>query len=306
MKGSPITHFLPYKSMNDRILQVVLLELAELGQRDVVLGDGVMRDMLNDFTAISAYRKALADAGMRFRGAHAPFGPNDDMDCPYPEYRPLMIERQRQMLEIAASFGVKTITIHVGNSPEKTVTTDQYEAYLFDSLEKLLPTAENLGIIIAIENIWTPTTTAPRLLAAIRRFPTEALGICYDAGHANLTDGRNAVEGNNTHDYFLSRGLEPEYNGRLLKDLLPHVVTCHLHDNNGFRDEHNPPGFGDVDWRRIVPLLKSAPRLQCFQDESSFSREHPLSLRGRVELFRKLIASDGAVVTTRDGAAAGA
>ncbi len=292
MNNTPITHCLPYKRMHECVLASILLELAEMGHHDIVLTESVLRAMISDFSVIATYKKLLADTGMRFCDAHAPFSSEDDLDCPYPELRPMMIERQRQVLMVVASFGVKTITIHVGNSPEKDVTVDQYEANLFDSLEKLLPTAEALGVTIAIENIWTPTTTGPRLLAAIRRFPTKALGICYDAGHANLTTGLNTGADNATNDYFHACGLEPEYNDHLLEDLLPHIVNCHLHDNNGLVDQHLPPGFGNVDWKHVIPLLKSAPRLQCLQDESSFARP-PISIRARVELFRKLINNDG-------------
>lgn len=295
MKKIPITHCLPYKAANERVLATILLEMAEMGQHEVVLTDGILRDMTSDFSVIATYQKLLADTGMRFCDSHAPFGPKDDLNCPYPELRPMMVERQRQAIQVAATFGVKTITIHIGNTFEKGVSLDQYEANLFDSLEKLLPTAENCGVTIAIENIWTPTTTAPRILAAIRRFPTEALGVCYDAGHANLTTGRHAEKGNNTFDYFHGYGMEPEYNDHLLEDLLPHVVNCHLHDNNGWADEHLPPGFGTVDWERVIPQLKSAPRIQCYQDESSYSRAKPISIRTRVELFRTLFAADGSI-----------
>ncbi len=295
MKKIPITHCLPYKATSERVIAAILVELAEMGQHEVVLTESILRDMTSDFSVIATYQKLMADTGMRFCDAHAPFSPKDDLNCPYPELRPMMIERQKQAIQVAASFGVKTITIHIGNNFEKDVTVDQYEANLFDSLEKLLPTAEKFGVTIAIENIWSPQTTGPRILAAIRRFPTEALGVCYDTGHANLTTGRHPEKGNATFDYFHECGLEPEYNDHLLEDLLPHVVNCHLHDNHGWWDEHLPPGFGDVDWEHVIPLLKSAPRIQCYQDESSFSRAKPISIRGRVELFRNLFESDGAI-----------
>ena len=96
---------------------------------------------------------------MTFVDAHAPFGPYEDLNCPVPELRPQMIERLRLTLHIAAEFGVKSVTIHTGNTSIEGYSLAQYDAALEDSLEKLLPLAAGLGVIICIENIWFPTNT---------------------------------------------------------------------------------------------------------------------------------------------------
>jgi sugar phosphate isomerase/epimerase len=49
--------------------------------------------------------------------------------------------------------------------------------------------------------------------------------------------------------------------------MLPHVTTCHLHDNNGVHDQHLLPGRGTIDWGHVIGLLRTAPRLKCFQNE---------------------------------------
>ena len=61
----------------------------------------------------------------------------------------------------------------------------------------------------------------------------------------------------------------PEFDDQVLEKMLPEVVSCHLHDNHGFRDEHQLPGRGNIDWKHIVGLLKKAPRLACVQSEVS-------------------------------------
>ena len=37
------------------------------------------------------------------------------------------------------------------------------------------------------------------------------------------------------------------------------VVSLHLHDNHGEKDEHLLPYEGSIDWGAAIPLLKSAP-----------------------------------------------
>jgi sugar phosphate isomerase/epimerase len=67
----------------------------------------------------------------------------------------------------------------------------------------------------------------------------------FDVGHANLADG--AAE------------------ERLEKAFVPlreQVVSLHLHDNHGEKDEHLPPYEGSIDWSAAIPLLKSAPQTE--------------------------------------------
>ena len=50
-------------------------------------------------------------------------------------------------------------------------------------------------LTICIENVWFQLNTPERLLAVKQEFPTAALGLCYDAGHANvMAKGRGCPE----------------------------------------------------------------------------------------------------------------
>ena len=53
-----------------------------------------------------------------------------------------------------------------------------------------------------------------------------------------------------------------------IDSLLPYIIVCHLHDNDGTADRHWVPGDGCVDWKRCMPKLAKAPRLQSLQNES--------------------------------------
>ena len=77
------------------------------------------------------------------------------------------------------------------------------------------------------------------------------------------------------------------------------IVTCHIHDNNGYNDLHGMPFDGTIDWPILMEKLKSCPRMIEFQTEICFETgvnwAGPLlapkggySIRHFVETFHKL------------------
>ena len=82
----------------------------------------------------------------------------------------------------------------------------------------------------------------------------------------------------------------------LLKD---HVVTCHLHDNNGFSDFHAMPGDGTICWETLLASLRECPRMLDYQSEVNctggvnWAGKSPApaggySIRCLTETFRKI------------------
>ena len=285
MPLAPVTFLHEFDTLNDRIRPLVMREFASNGAKYLVLTDTLIKQILGKVSLERQLMQEMAAEGLEFMDAHAPFGPYLDLNCPIPEARKEMIFRHKLTLQIIASMGVKTITIHTGNDvayPDYPLEV-QFDA-IKHSLDELLPLAEFLGITICIENIWFKINTPERLLAIKECFPTDALGFCYDAGHANLMDkGRNFPESNP----FKAWGdVTPAWDNAILEKMLPHVVNCHLHDNNGISDQHLNIGCGTVDWQHIVSLLKKAPRLKVVQSEVLMSR--PLAVRELCETFNKL------------------
>lgn len=292
-----LTHCTPtgqLATLSDRMRHFILASYADAGHTALVLDHGTLGRMILQVQTIRDIRNEMAQYGLRFVDAHAPFGHFEDLNTSLSECRKPMIERNKAALEICREFGVDTITIHVGNTRQPGTTFEELHDNLLRSLDELLPVAEACGVTICIENIWHPTNTAEKLLDAIRRFPTEALGICYDAGHANITSGKERGPENHCAAVAKEEGVEPVWNDHLLEDLLPHVVNCHLHDNDGIYDLHHPVGHGTIDWSHIRPLLLSAPRLRAIQNESAAESGHALPIHVAVEEFRALI-EDGTI-----------
>ncbi len=258
---------------NPQMQRYALEQLAALGVRHLVLSDTLLLMFMRQLPLMENFQREMQSAGLDFVDAHAPFGSGWDLNCASEARRGVVLAMHRHVMEIAAFLGVRTITIHTGNNgpanPEAhALTLEQNIDNICRSLEALLPEAERLGLVICIENIWFPCNTAEVLLEIKRRFPTPALGFCYDAGHANLQRSRVLYLASPAPRLrALAEDPDEPLGEKILRTMLPHIVNCHLHDNDGSLDQHRLPGNGTIRWDRIGALLRTAPRLQCLQSE---------------------------------------
>ena len=91
----------------------------------------------------------------------------------------------------------------------------------------------------------------------------------------------------NAHIVWKEIGMTPQWDDEILPKMLPHIVTCHIHDNNGQYDYHQNIGSGTINWQEISTLLKQAPRLKAIQSEVlPFNAK--VSIRELCESFQKL------------------
>jgi sugar phosphate isomerase/epimerase len=286
MFSVPVTFLFDFGLTDDRTRPYVMHEFAANGAKHLVLSSSLISNVMKDYPLQKTLLQEMEAEGLTFADAHAPFGPMRDLICPVAEARPQMLLRLKLTLQIAAEMGVKTITVHTGNEthyPDYDLEV-MYD-YMKRSLEELLPFAEQLGITVCIENIWYRINTPERLLGIKKEFPTDALGFCYDSGHANLLDkGRNLPD---SPMYQIWKDVPPQFDDRILDKMLPHVVNCHLHGNNGLSDQHFNPGRGIIDWKHTIGLLKQAPRLQVIQSEVIPVRAHD-SIRDICAKFKEL------------------
>jgi len=264
----PVTHIFEFEQTNERMRPYIMAEFAANGARNLVLTSTLIREILKSPGFAKELHRDLASTGTRFVDSHFPFGVVEDLDLPLENLRPAMLLRQKLALEIIADFGVDSIACHVGNTPEqfREYSLEHLHECILRSLDELLPVAERLGITIAIENIWFATNTPEKLLAIAEHFKSDNLGFCYDSGHANLMTKDSGVENSHPAEAWQRFGPVP-YDTQILEKMLPHITTCHLHDNNGVHDEHRLPGQGSLDWPRVIGLLRTAPRLKCIQNE---------------------------------------
>jgi sugar phosphate isomerase/epimerase len=103
----------------------------------------------------------------------------------------------------------------------------------------------------------------------MRDFASPCLGVCYDCGHANIMEKH--MPQSVMYSSWAACGKnadEIEWDENSLEKLIPHIVMCHLHDNNGITDQHLLPGEGTVDFDAVFAGLEKAPRLLSYQSET--------------------------------------
>lgn len=271
MFSVPVTYLYEFEHVTEKMRPVVMAEFARYGAEHLVLSDTLIQQIISNAGTADKLLQEMKDAGLSFCDAHAPFGPQFDMNCPWEAKRPMMLARLKLALEICRYMNVDTITIHLGNNhfePATGIADEIHIGRMKESLSELLPLAEKLNITICIENIWFSVNTPDVLNSLKAEFPTDALGFCYDSGHANIMDnGRNYATGNAWNGWKAAGKSVPLWEDQALEKMLPHVVNCHLHDNTGWSDAHQIPGDGCIDWVHIIRLLKKAPRLKVIQSE---------------------------------------
>ena len=176
-------------------------------------------------------------------------------------------DAHRAMLINAATLGVKTYVMHAGLPVDGRTTEQEWDA-VERMLERLIPVAEPLGVILALENL-PPNYVGHKpdaLLAVINRFDSPSLKICFDSGHANMCGDATAF----------------------LEAIAPAVTTMHLHDNDGTGDRHLCPGEGTIDWDALIPAIRRCPALTHVEIEA-FNREGH-SHSELMALYRKLLS----------------
>lgn len=272
--AAPVTFLYDFEHVDERARRFIMHEFAVNGAKHLVLSDTLISQILQNDNLRQDINNDLKAEGLSFVDAHIPFGPQLDLNSPYEPDRKILVARFKTVLEILAYFGVDTITAHVGNNhwmPPEEKALDKNIAHIEEALAEILPTAERLGITLCIENIWFQTNTPEVLLDLKKHFPTEALGFCYDAGHANLMSSHGKIHAeSNALNAWGAVGIPKSqipWDDQILEKMLPHVVNCHLHDNTGMRDNHDLPGKGNINWPHIVALLNQAPRLKAIQSE---------------------------------------
>ena len=277
MKEIPLSHFFPWKKINDDFVTNILCEFADNGAESVVLTDDWGKRLVKEPGFYTTLLGWLRESGMKIFECHGLWSIAYDLNITDRPRRRAMIEEHKLCMEYAADLGCRTYVMHIGafDCYYKDTTLEEMRRLAVESLEKLIPAAEKLGIIIAIENSFEPSNTPDEVLYFLNYFNTPVLGCCFDTGHANImtkTPGKDPAKYASYMNVCWKNGVVEEADA--FGKLAPHIVTCHLHDNDGYGDAHNLPGTGTIDWKTLIPALKNCPRIVSMQNETSAGAYH--------------------------------
>lgn len=191
----------------------------------------------------------LSSVSVRVISMHAPFSEPSALDNPDRAKRLAAVDRTVRCLKMCAAHGVGRLVIH----PSSRLCRDAQSVIdnLCRSLEDLVPAAHAAGVMLCLENMppYHLFGSAPQDVPSIlERFNHPRLRAVFDSGHAHMTGA--AVE--------------------VFQAMRWRIAHVHLHDNNGDRDIHLPPGYGTLPWPELLPEL-----LQLHLDVPLFVEAQP-------------------------------
>ncbi|MCQ2432325.1 MAG: sugar phosphate isomerase/epimerase [Clostridia bacterium] len=166
-------------------------------------------------------------------------------------------------LRLYAAIGVKNCVLHCdGNSFPEGTDRETILSANAEVLKKIVPTAEEVGVTICLENLRNIFHDAETLLDIIRRVGSPALGICLDTGHLNLYD----------------RSADAQEN--FIRTAGSYLHALHIADNEGQQDQHMMPfGRGNVNFEGVMRGLAAVGYKDLFNYEIPGERRMPMPLR---------------------------
>lgn len=268
-----------YLFVNRKLTSAAVGEIANAGASAIELF--CSRGHFDYRSAEEAHELAgwLAGNNLKLHSIHSPttrdFHLTRESGAPLSICDPERVRRQeavdeiKRALDLVEQIPFRYCVQHVARP--RDVPDDRKWDAAFSSLEHLSLFARQRGVTVAIENTPGEMATPANLKHFLEQTRLINVKICFDSGHAHLEGG-------------VSAGLE------IVRDL---VVTTHLHDNRGERDDHLLPYEGTIDWNAALGMLPSeAPTVLELKepvpaagsvDVQAFSE----TLRGAAKVFDK-------------------
>jgi sugar phosphate isomerase/epimerase len=152
---------------------------------------------------------------------------------PMPQLRRVAVEAAIDYLQVFSRAGVSAVTVHA-NWPSSLFSVEQGVAWQVESLRRIIEAAAPLSLKIMYEPLtseWDGVRYVQQVFDAVPDL------LCHlDIGHCNLA------------------GRTP---GDVIRALADRLYHLHVHDNDGLRDLHLPPGTGAIDWQATFQAIKS-------------------------------------------------
>lgn len=187
-------------------------------------------------------REEAEKLGIEFVQSHPPYRPGMQGSFETVEGEEFFKEITSRSIIISSILGVKWAVLHPVTECEKSEYNLEdnlkYNHQIFDETVDLA-IKNNVGI--AFENMADRDnrrrfgTTASELIALVDSYNSPYVGVCWDTGHGNRV---------------YNDPVQP------MLELGHRIKALHINDNHGKTDEHLLPFMGNLDWERIMKVLK--------------------------------------------------
>jgi len=197
----------------------------------------------HDASAIAQLGQWLQETGLALHGIHAPITDRLTPPDTWGEVisnavtdtakRQAAVQEADAALNIARQIPANVFVIHMGTPVNKGGENNRTAA--FRSVEDICRLAEPIGIRVAVEVIPNALSDPASIVTLLERdLDAPRTGVCLDIGHAFLIgDVADAIE-----------------------TVAEHLVTTHVHDNGGRRDDHLVPFDGRINWDVALMTLQ--------------------------------------------------
>lgn len=213
--------------------------------RDLELPEFCMADILRAPEPFVDMAKSKLDGWTGRLGIHGPFS-GFELHTADRDIRAIVQTRLDQALSVCGALGATQMVIH---SPYDAWDRDNLDGgqkgrekrigRILDTLKPALKRAEDIGVVMVMENI-KDTDPADRM-AVIAAAASPALRLSVDTGHAHWAHN---ICGAPPADRFIS----------LAGDMLGHI---HLQDTDGYADRHWSLGCGNIPWHGVFEAIKA-------------------------------------------------
>src|ERR1700723_4436904 len=234
-----------YRYVNQPLGAALLAEISQAGIKAVEIFCSPRHFNYREPQAVRELADALGEYHLELHSLHSPterdLSPGRESGVPISisdteRIRRLdAVDELKRTIEVAERIPFRFLVQHIGHGRQAADPRKLDAA--FSSLEHLCIFAKARGVTIALEK--TPSELgAP---ASLQHFITDThlhdLKLCFDIGHAHIEEGVQA-----SFDAMRER-----------------VVSTHIHDNHGDKDEHLLPFEGTIDWDAALAGFATGP-----------------------------------------------
>ncbi|MEF3254134.1 MAG: sugar phosphate isomerase/epimerase [Deferribacterales bacterium] len=164
---------------------------------------------------------------------HAPFF-DVSIASHNPYVRNRSIEILKDTVKMCDILNPYNIVVHHNYSPfVYNFDENYYSNRFFENFSKVLEDKKG-NYSITFENVFETDSSIGKKI--IELFKDEGIGLCFDCGHFNLFSGIPLK--------------------RWLDDWGDKIYEMHIHNNYGYRDDHNPLDMGVIDIKRLLQIYK--------------------------------------------------
>jgi sugar phosphate isomerase/epimerase len=235
-----------YRYINQPLAPTLLSQIARAGISEIEVFCAPVHFGYRSPESVRDFASALGEYGLQLHSLHSPterdLAPGRESGVPISICdterirRVDAVDEVKRALEVAERVPFRFLVQHLGHG-HQSMDSRRLDA-AFNSLEHLVIFAKERGVTIALENTPSELGSPESLQHLIKETHLRDLKFCFDVGHAHIEDG---VE--KSFDVMHDR-----------------IVTVHIHDNHGEKDEHLPPHEGTVDWEAALEAFAAMPQ----------------------------------------------